>query len=225
VYRDPVSSRTAAFFDAVSKSPRRSLQLLAAVRRMSVAIVGCGGIGSAAAFLLASLQVRALVLIDADVVELSNLNRQFLYTRESIGKKKASELRRALLRRFAHTRVTAVLRHYPSKIVARSLRNATHIVCTGDSPPDLFALLAQVRRRKQQFWSAGYVMGVSTVRRQFRTRPREKIKWLMNDGYFGPSIGFQNMELGAALVSRMVLSKAVREDRTWVIADYRKLLT
>src|SRR4051794_35096549 len=51
-------------------------------RRLSdarVAIVGCGALGSVQAELLARAGVGSLALIDRDFVELSNLQRQFLY--------------------------------------------------------------------------------------------------------------------------------------------------
>lgn len=54
-----------------------------------VAIVGLGAIGSVASQLLARAGVGNLVLIDRDVVELSNLQRQF-YGEADIGKPKAA---------------------------------------------------------------------------------------------------------------------------------------
>lgn len=45
------------------------------LRGLRVAVVGCGGTGSAVAMFLARLGVGGLVLIDEDVVEASNLNR------------------------------------------------------------------------------------------------------------------------------------------------------
>jgi len=53
-----------------------------------VAIAGVGGLGGLVAIYLAVAGVGTLKLIDHDRVELSNLNRQILYTEEDIGKKK-----------------------------------------------------------------------------------------------------------------------------------------
>jgi adenylyltransferase/sulfurtransferase len=59
----------------------------------SVAIVGCGALGSVAAELLARAGIGHLTLIDHDVVEISNLQRQALYTESDISKPKASCLK------------------------------------------------------------------------------------------------------------------------------------
>jgi molybdopterin/thiamine biosynthesis adenylyltransferase len=54
----------------------------------SVLIVGAGGLGSPAAYYLAAAGVGRLGLADADVVELSNLQRQVLHTTRDLGRAK-----------------------------------------------------------------------------------------------------------------------------------------
>ncbi|HLD87630.1 MAG TPA: HesA/MoeB/ThiF family protein [Candidatus Nanoarchaeia archaeon] len=54
-----------------------------------VAILGLGALGSAAAELLSRSGIGHLTLIDRDIVELSNLQRQFLYSEADIGAPKA----------------------------------------------------------------------------------------------------------------------------------------
>ncbi|MEJ0098513.1 MAG: ThiF family adenylyltransferase [Pseudomonadota bacterium] len=50
-------------------------QFTAQLRHMRIAVVGCGGTGSATAQLLARLGVGQLLLIDEDIVDVTNLNR------------------------------------------------------------------------------------------------------------------------------------------------------
>ena len=54
----------------------------------SVLIVGVGGLGSFSAIYLTMAGIGKIVLVDYDVVEESNLNRQVLYREEDMGKKK-----------------------------------------------------------------------------------------------------------------------------------------
>jgi molybdopterin/thiamine biosynthesis adenylyltransferase len=73
-----------------------------------VLLIGAGGLGCGAALGLAAGGADALVVVDDDVVEESNLHRQVLHTATSVGRAKARSLVESLARRFPHTRVTAV---------------------------------------------------------------------------------------------------------------------
>jgi molybdopterin/thiamine biosynthesis adenylyltransferase len=77
----PTSSLTAVDEDGVPM-PWLNRQVLAfgeegqrRLQAVRVGVVGCGGTGSAVVQMLAHLGVRDLVLVDPDVVELTNLNR------------------------------------------------------------------------------------------------------------------------------------------------------
>lgn len=59
------------------------------IRAASMLVVGAGGLGSPAAFYLASAGVGRIVLVDGDAVDLTNLQRQILHTTERIGALKA----------------------------------------------------------------------------------------------------------------------------------------
>ncbi len=54
-----------------------------------VVLIGCGGIGSPALQYLAAAGIGRLTLIDSDVVDLSNLQRQTIFTPADIGRPKA----------------------------------------------------------------------------------------------------------------------------------------
>lgn len=62
----------------------------------NVLIVGCGGIGCCTAELLARAGVGKITLIDADIIEVSNLQRQIAYTTQDIGFYKAEVLAKRL---------------------------------------------------------------------------------------------------------------------------------
>ena len=56
-----------------------------ALQACKVAVVGCGGLGGFVAEHLARIGVGSLRLVDADVFEETNLNRQLFCTEESLG--------------------------------------------------------------------------------------------------------------------------------------------
>ena len=71
----------------------------AALAKAKVVLVGLGGIGSPALQYLAGAGIGSLVLVDDDVVEASNLQRQTIYREDHIGRSKA-ELAEVWVREF-----------------------------------------------------------------------------------------------------------------------------
>jgi sulfur carrier protein ThiS adenylyltransferase len=67
------------------------------LKRACVGIAGCGGLGSNAALSLARVGIGRLILVDFDVVEPSNLNRQQYFV-EQIGEYKVDALKANLAR-------------------------------------------------------------------------------------------------------------------------------
>lgn len=59
-------------------------------------VAGAGGLGSLASIYLAVAGIGRLKVVDSDVVELSNLNRQILYGDEDVGDRKADVLEKVL---------------------------------------------------------------------------------------------------------------------------------
>ncbi|MFC3456060.1 ThiF family adenylyltransferase [Amycolatopsis speibonae] len=100
--------RSRQFYRWVDPKPRASpwdAQL--ALRAASVAVVGLGGAGGQAALELAASGVGALHVIDCDDVELSNLNRQVLYTEADVGRAKTEAATDRLRALNSDIRVTA----------------------------------------------------------------------------------------------------------------------
>ncbi|MDR3510075.1 MAG: molybdopterin-synthase adenylyltransferase MoeB [Caulobacteraceae bacterium] len=72
-----------------------------------VLIVGAGGLGSPAALYLAAAGVGGLGLVDPDAVDLSNLQRQVLYTAADVGRAKTAAAAERLEALNPHVRVQA----------------------------------------------------------------------------------------------------------------------
>lgn len=85
--------RTLEFLTDIEETPRSNpYWLLERLRGSSVAVLGVGGVGSAVAASLAATGVGRLHLLDGDLVEPSNLNRQLLFTEADIGTSKVDAL-------------------------------------------------------------------------------------------------------------------------------------
>ena len=66
------------------------------IKNLKVAIIGLGGVGSIIPISLIRSNVKSLLLIDKDKVELSNLNRQVGYDKNDINKYKGDVLKNKL---------------------------------------------------------------------------------------------------------------------------------
>jgi sulfur carrier protein ThiS adenylyltransferase len=76
---------------------KRDLEVLAALGRSVVGIAGAGGLGSNAAAALARAGVGRLIIADFDVLEASDLNRQYYFV-DQIGRPKVEALAENLRR-------------------------------------------------------------------------------------------------------------------------------
>jgi sulfur carrier protein ThiS adenylyltransferase len=105
--------------------PETDLRATLAASR--VAIIGCGGLGSNAAAMLLRSGVRTLTLIDFDVVEESNLNRQ-LYFRDQLGRLKTEALAETLLRIDPDARLTLVTERMTADNLVGFVRDSDVII-------------------------------------------------------------------------------------------------
>lgn len=108
--------------------------------KATVAIAGAGGLGGIVAVYLAVAGVGTLKLIDHDCVELSNLNRQILYTEEDIGKRKADIACERIASLNKDIAIESVSETITSENVLRLVGNCDLIVDAMDNFPIRFLL-------------------------------------------------------------------------------------
>ena len=85
---------------------------MAKLRKSRVAVFGLGGVGGYVVEALARSGIGALDLIDHDTVSLTNLNRQILATRQTVGRDKATVAMERVLSIDPDIQVTAVRMFY-----------------------------------------------------------------------------------------------------------------
>jgi len=108
--------------------------------RSRVFVAGVGGLGCPAAVCLTEAGVGELVICDGDTVERSNLNRQFLYTRDDVTKPKAPIAAAALRRLNPDVSVTPIVAEIERSSAPELIDGADLILDCLDNPETRSAL-------------------------------------------------------------------------------------
>jgi adenylyltransferase/sulfurtransferase len=119
------------------------------IRAASMLVIGAGGLGSPAAYYLASAGVGRITLVDGDTVDLTNLQRQILHTTDRIGAPKAESGRATLAAINPDVEVVAVTRRVGADELDALARDATIVLDCSDNFATRHAVnRACVRHRK-----------------------------------------------------------------------------
>jgi len=124
------------------------------LKRSSVLVVGLGGLGVPAAVYLASAGVGQVGIADSDIVEMSNLQRQFIFLKEDLGRRKVDTAEEKLrminpeIRVIPHpvrldsSNAMEVIREYDVVIDATDNLPSRYLIndaCVLQGKPDVFA--------------------------------------------------------------------------------------
>jgi bacteriocin biosynthesis cyclodehydratase domain-containing protein len=127
--------RQLRYFADVAPSGLAAPECQRRLREARVVVLGVGGLGTWAALSLACCGVGRLTLYDGDAVELSNLNRQVLFTEGDIGEPKVLAAAAALRRFNPGVAVDAAARNLGSEGEIRdAVRGASLVVDAADRP-------------------------------------------------------------------------------------------
>lgn len=137
----PEHAQVASWLTSVTPDPGGALGRMA---RAHVVIVGAGGLGGEVAQHLVANGLGQLTLIDPDVVDATNLNRQFLFDHTDIGQPKADVAAKALRARSSLAQVSChQVRILSSSDLLSILPEDTSLVINcADQPPELWEFLA-----------------------------------------------------------------------------------
>ncbi|NCT86659.1 molybdopterin-synthase adenylyltransferase MoeB [Stenotrophomonas acidaminiphila] len=105
------------------------------LQRARVLVVGAGGLGAPAAFYLAAAGVGRLRIVDDDVVERSNLQRQIIHTDAAIGSAKVESARARLLALNPYIEVEAIAQRVTSANVDALMKGVDVVLDGSDNFP------------------------------------------------------------------------------------------
>ena len=103
------------------------------LQKQKITIVGLGGIGSPISIYLASTGIKHFNLIDSDKVEITNLNRQILFTTKDIGKKKSQVAKKRLLGINPKCNIIESSSYLNEKNIKKSLEKTSLVVDATDN--------------------------------------------------------------------------------------------
>lgn len=130
----------------------------------NVTIIGCGGIGSNIAYILATSGVGNICLIDNDVIELSNLTRQIMFTEADIGKKKTIVLKRELLKRNSSINITINELELKSQKDLKKIQKSDLFIISADNPLGIMTWINNYCvENKQAYLNIGYINDISVI--------------------------------------------------------------
>ncbi|GFJ87277.1 HesA/MoeB/ThiF family protein [Phytohabitans rumicis] len=131
--------RGSRYYSWVDLTPRSSpWEVQQRLKRAKVVVLGVGGTGGSAALALAASGIGHLHCVDADVVELSNLNRQILYTEDDLGKAKVEATVARLRRLNSDIEVTGEQRRIGSQQdIADVIEGCDVLAQCADQPADI----------------------------------------------------------------------------------------
>jgi bacteriocin biosynthesis cyclodehydratase domain-containing protein len=127
--------RQLRYFSDIGTGGLTASQCQERLREAKIAVLGVGGLGGWSAWALACTGVGEMWLIDGDRVEISNLNRQILYTEADIGLLKV-ECAAARLRAFnSETKITSEARRLESQDdIAEFIAGSDVVIDAADWP-------------------------------------------------------------------------------------------
>jgi hypothetical protein len=202
-------SRTLSYLLALTRDAGPALSAMRRLRGTPVTVLGCGGIGSLAAALLAGAGLQTLTLVDGDRIEASNLNRQLFFTVADVGKLKVLVLREALVARYPNLLVKAAdVSCCDEESIRRVLGvGQGPVIVSADDPVGIGSLVTRVMQHSDRtVYTAGYRFTEGSVSRATTQETRESLgSWHSLPRAVTPSFGPQNAQIASMLATRVLL--------------------
>lgn len=144
------------YFDFFDILPENYIQTLST---KTVGLIGCGGIGSTVALLLATSGVGTLILSDSDLIEESNLTRTILFDESNIGTSKIISAKTQLEARNHQTTVIPIQKMCNGvDFIKEHFSTCDVLVLSADNPSDIHKWVNQAAvELKISYITVGYI--------------------------------------------------------------------
>jgi molybdopterin/thiamine biosynthesis adenylyltransferase len=202
---NPMLNRTTSYLCSVCDNCQQVKNIYNKISKSNIAIVGVGGIGSLAAMILCGSGINSITLIDNDLIDQSNLNRQFFYKRKDIGKSKTSILKREIEERYEDVLVNVSEVFIGSDNISSLLKGYDGVLVSADSPS---GIINQVTKfclsQNTPVVGCGYFhsnMLIGTVEPHNHTN----LTWSRLNNSIFPSFGPTNVEISGVATSLLLL--------------------
>lgn len=133
------------------------------LKAAKVLITGAGGIGCPAAINLALAGVGQIDIVDKDDVELTNLNRQFLFTPEDVGKPKAARAAEVLRKLNPEIEVNGIQKDITYENAFDFIKDYDAVVDGTDNFPVRYAINDACMKNKIPLFHSAVLMYESRV--------------------------------------------------------------
>lgn len=132
---------------------KEKLQLLT---NSNVLIVGVGGVGAYAAEMLCRSGVGSITIVDADVISLSNINRQLIALHSNVGKNKVDVLSKRLKDINPELKITSIQRYITSENIEELFynQNFDYVVDAIDTLAPKVSLISECIKRELKLVSS-----------------------------------------------------------------------
>jgi len=203
-------SRTTSYLCTVSENCSDALRRQRAIAGAEIVIIGCGGIGSLAAVLLAGSGVSSLTLVDGDIVERSNLNRQLFWTINDLGRRKVDVLKTVIGERYPELLVEARPQQLQGGQLSELVQGKHGLLFCADQPISLLQEIPAVASEHAAVAcvSAGYSFSSAVVVLHGNGRSRRRLApaWRPYRKGIMPSFGPMNAEVAGVATGMLLAS-------------------
>lgn len=202
---NPLTSRTTSYILSISKCCKDVNEFYSTIKHMSFGILGCGGIGSLSSVILSQLPFKEVYLIDPDIIEESNFNRQLFWKRSDIGKFKVDALKSHIYNRNPHLKVNVMKTVLCSANLEEIINKIDCILFTADNPIGINNIAKKIAKKESKYFlAAGYSFNKILFDNKLDINVANELQWEPINKHIMPSSGPINAE-ASGIACNMIL--------------------